>query len=340
MTTEHNASDVATPDVHDDASTEDYNQIDPGILDCFPPTRYPVDLFHLREETGTLSVIYRAGEEVGDRLRDSLRQLSEQGDLFFTRRQIEQYTSSVACNLNTALDDPNLTWDEKSGVFIAELKRRQDAIFAHPMGPELASLVAALNSLCSHLVEDSDRMAKVAHDVHCDLSPQRRRVNASLMALAVYLETHKGEIFAETLENVALGFFLYDIGMSKVSQLMLAKRRKLTPIELRTVQEHPAKSLKVLGRLKLIRPEITEPAIQHHERLNGSGYPNKLAGERIGHLGRIAAVADTYSAMVTDTPQRPGFAPIKAAAELMQTSAQYDPHICRTLIRFLQTVPS
>lgn len=321
-------------------STEDYNQIDPGVLDCFPPSRFPVDLYQFKEGAGMLTQIYQAGDEVTDSMRSGFRDLSEEGVLFFSRNQIDEYTASVACDLNMALDDPNLTWDEKAVVFIDELKRRQDDMFEHPMPQELEALTRTLESFCMHLVEDNRRMAKVVQLMHGDLSPGKRRVNASLMSLAVYLEAHKGGIMAEILESVALGFFLYDIGMTKVSHLMIGKRQKLTPSEQRTVQEHPKKSLEILIRLNLRRPEVLEPALQHHERLNGKGYPNKLSGDRIGQLGRIVAITDTYSAMITDTPQRKGFAPIEAAAELVKNDTAYDPVVCRTLIRFLQTVPS
>ncbi len=141
------------------------------------------------------------------------------------------------------------------------------------------------------------------HDVHCDLSEDRHNVNASLIALAVYMEMNKGSISMEILENAALGFFVYDIGMTKVSPMLLAKGQ-FTPRERRTLCEHPKQGLEILARLNLTRPEITEPVIQHHERLNGIGYPNKLSGDQIGQLGRIAAVSDSYCAMVTARPRK------------------------------------
>lgn len=324
----------------DGPNTEEYNQIDPNILDCFPRVSFPVDLFHWREDIRVLSPVYRAGREVDRRLRERVRGLSEQGLLFFSRNQIEAYTACVACNLDTALDDPNLTWEEKAGVFIGELARRQDEMFDHPMPQELDGLMRALSSFCVYVVEDSRRMGTVVHHLHCDLGPERRRVNGSLLALAVYMEMHQREITLEMLETVALGFFLYDIGMTRVSPMMISRIQQLTPAEQRTMREHPKMGLEILNRLNLTRSELTEPVMQHHERLNGSGYPNKLSGDSIGHLGRIAAVADSYCAMVTGKPLRQGLAPINAAAELVGKERHYDQMVCRTLVRFLQTVPS
>jgi HD-GYP domain-containing protein (c-di-GMP phosphodiesterase class II) len=338
MAIKENVLGVKEIDCSDGLNTEDYNQIDPGILDCFPRAEYPVNLFHWKENIRVLSPVYRTGREVDRHLRAKVRDLSEKGLLFFSRNQIQDYAACVACNLDTALDDPNLTWDEKAGVFIGELGRRQEAVFLNPMARELDDLQKAIESLSVYLVEDSTRMAKVVHDVHSNIFPQRRRINASLLALAVYLEMNKGEILLETLEIVALGFFLYDIGMSKVSPMMLSKTQQLTPPEKRTVREHPKVGLEILGKLNLTRLEITEPVIQHHERINGTGYPNKLKDDRIGQLGRIAGVADSYCAMITGSPHRKGIPPINAAAELVTNERQYDQVVCRTLVRFLQTV--
>lgn len=338
MAIKENVLGVKEIDCSNGLSTEDYNQIDPGILDCFPRAKYPVNLYHWKEKIRVLSPVYVAGRQVDRHLRAKVRELSEKGLLFFSRNQIDDYAACVACNLDAALEDPNLNWEEKSSVFISELGRRQEAVYKHPMGQELENLQNAIEALCAYLIEDNRRMATIVHDVHDDISIDCRRINASLIALAIYIEMHKGDIFLETLETVALGFFLYDIGMSRLSPMMLAKAQQLTPPEQRTMREHPKVGLEILNKLNLTRPEITEPAIQHHERINGTGYPNKLKDERIGQLGRIAAVADSYCAMITDTPHRKGIPPINAAAELVTKIKQYDQIVCRTLVRFLQTV--
>ena len=202
MAIKENVLGVKEIDCSDGINTEDYNQIDPGILDCFPRTKYPVDLFHWKEKIRVLSPVYHVGREINRHQRARIRDLSEKGLLFFSRNQIENYTTCVAGNLETALNDPNLTWDEKAGVFICELGRRQEQIFQHPMAQELEDLRKAIESLCVYLVEDSNRMAKMVHDVHANISLERRRINASILALAIYLQMHKGEIFLENLEIV------------------------------------------------------------------------------------------------------------------------------------------
>lgn len=338
MTIKENVLGVREIDCSEGISTEEYNQIDPHILACFPSRAYPVNLFHWKEEIRVLSPIYAVGNNVDRHLRARAQELSKDGLLFFSRKQIVEYTACVACNLDMAMEDPNLTWAEKSGLFIDELHRRQQEIFTHPLPPQVEDLQKALESLCAYLIEDHRRIAELVQDAHKDLSQDRRRINASIIALAIYIELNKGDIYMETLENIALGFMLYDIGMSRLSPMMLAKAQPLTPPERRTMREHPKLGVELLEKLNLVRSEISEPALQHHERLDGMGYPHKLSGAQIGDLGRIAGVADSYCAMITDCGYRPSKPPINAAAELVTNERKYDQRICRTLVRFLQTV--
>lgn len=325
----------------DEPNTEEYNQVDPCTLDCFPDHSYPVDLYRWRESAGTLSPIYRCGAEVHTRLRGILYALSEAGKLFFSRNQIRAYTECLSRNLDAALDDPNLTWNEKSHVLIESLGQRQQAMFQQPMPQELDNLDRIVETLCLYLIEDSTRMRRVVHHVHCMPLAARQRLNAALMALAIFLECEGEPVPLERMHPVGLGFFLFDIGMSRVSRMLSDKKSmQLVPSEQRRVQEHPLAGFEIAGRLNLVNPEIVEPIIQHHERLNGTGYPNRLRDRQIGKLGRIAGVADSYVAMITDRPHSPARPPLHAAAEIIKQDKVYDQSVARKLVRLLNAVPS
>ncbi len=325
-------------DCSDGIKTEDYNQIDPHVLDCFPRRKFPVNLFHWKQDIRVLSPIYIVGGEVNHGLRTTAQELSEQGLLYFSRDQITEYTECLACEIDVALQDPNLTWNEFAGLFIHEIDRRQKALFASPMPQQSESLQSAVESLCTQLLDDTDRISNLVKEVHIDLSINRRRINSSIIAIGIYLELNKGNIYLDSLVKVAMGFLLYDIGMSRLSPMMLAKPQQFTTSEKRLMREHPNTGLQLLEKLNLTLPEITQPMLQHHERLNGTGYPEKLKADAIGELGRIAGVADSYCAMITDNRRRTPKSPINAAADLVMNERKYDQAICRTLVKFLQTV--
>jgi HD-GYP domain-containing protein (c-di-GMP phosphodiesterase class II) len=86
---------------------------------------------------------------------------------------------------------------------------------------------------------------------------------------------------------------------------------------------------------------VAHVAFQHHERLDGSGYPRALQGEQILPLARIVAVADTYEAMISDRPFRRGRPPHLAMEELRTHSGHlFEPHVVRTFVQRMAVYPS
>jgi len=86
----------------------------------------------------------------------------------------------------------------------------------------------------------------------------------------------------------------------------------------------------MLTKLDLRFPEVEECVQDHHERINGSGYPQKKSGAGIGTLARLCAVVDSYCAMTVKRPYAAAMEPMKAAAALTQDPG-YDPELSRML---------
>jgi len=112
---------------------------------------------------------------------------------------------------------------------------------------------------------------------------------------------------------------LHDLGKLRVPNSILDKPGKLDGAEWAVMQEHPALTRAILGRVRQFH-ELAEIAGAHHEKLDGSGYPNHLRAEELPLEARILAIADIYGALTEDRPYRSGFAPEKAL-EIMQQDA-------------------
>jgi HD-GYP domain-containing protein (c-di-GMP phosphodiesterase class II) len=117
---------------------------------------------------------------------------------------------------------------------------------------------------------------------------------------------------------------LHDIGLLAVPDGVLKKQADFGVANFRTVQKHSEVSFELLQPLESLAEVL--PAIRyHHERLNGTGYPDGLAGEKIPLGARILAVADAYDAMTHDRPQRHALAPMPTMDELRRcTPSGYD----------------
>lgn len=118
------------------------------------------------------------------------------------------------------------------------------------------------------------------------------------------------------------GALLHDIGKMAVPAELLDKPGHLTPEEYREVQEHALAGERILKGFDLARfPEIRDIVRHHHERLDGSGYPDGLEGRQISLMARIAAVADVYDALTSVRAYRAALSHVEAMAILHQEVA-------------------
>ncbi len=105
-------------------------------------------------------------------------------------------------------------------------------------------------------------------------------------------------------ELAASAALLQDVAMLQVPNEILESAGPLTPPQRALVERHPAASAEIIAAMRGHDERIVAGALQHHERLDGSGYPNRLSGDAVGSLARLLAVADAFVAMQSARPHR------------------------------------
>jgi putative nucleotidyltransferase with HDIG domain len=120
----------------------------------------------------------------------------------------------------------------------------------------------------------------------------------------------------EQIEALYMAAMVHDLGKVAVPAEILTKPSRLTDLEMKMVQGHAESGYQILKDIPFPYP-IAEMVYQHHERLDGSGYPRGLAGDAICLEARILAIADTIEAMATHRPYRPGKGLSMAMSEVM-----------------------
>ncbi|MFH1228189.1 MAG: HD domain-containing phosphohydrolase [Planctomycetota bacterium] len=131
----------------------------------------------------------------------------------------------------------------------------------------------------------------------------------------------------DAIEVINCAGTLHDIGKINLSEVILSKGNKLTPQEWADIKMHPVLGSMMVEQLRLFRAE--EPLIRHHhERFDGTGYPNSLKGEQIPIGARIIAVADAYDEMTSVRPSQEAISPHAAMDIIKQNSGtQFDPKV-------------
>jgi putative nucleotidyltransferase with HDIG domain len=138
------------------------------------------------------------------------------------------------------------------------------------------------------------------------------------------------------LEEIHIAAILHDVGKIGVSELIISKPDRLSREEFAVMKDHPAHGLRILDPIGF-SSDITNAVYQHHERYDGKGYPQGLAGDQITLAARILNVADTIDAMVSERPYRGTISTQDVLLELeREAGRQFDPEVASSARRLIE----
>jgi putative nucleotidyltransferase with HDIG domain len=154
--------------------------------------------------------------------------------------------------------------------------------------------------------------------------------NVTLLACDLALKIGLAD---DRIQGIRVAGFLHDIGKIVVPVEILNKPGKLSQYEFNLIKTHSQAGHDILQKIDFPWP-VAEIVLQHHERLNGSGYPRGLTGSDILLEAKILAVADVMEAMAAHRPYRPGLGVDKALEEISRNRGiLYDPQVVEACVR-------
>jgi HD-GYP domain-containing protein (c-di-GMP phosphodiesterase class II) len=221
-------------------------------------------------------------------------------------------------------------------VGLVEVFRAEDRPFRHDDPQEVALL-------CTFAASSYLRI-KLAAKLEAHYTTTMEALVSALEARDPYTEAHAGRIRdmsmamsralavpLESKRSVRLGAILHDVGKIGVRDSILLKPGPLTEHEWDVMRMHPEIGERMLSGIDFLDPAL--PVIRHHhERWDGRGYPDRLAGEDIPLGARIVAVCDAFDAMTSDRPYRPAMSVEDASEEVLRCAGkQFDP-TCASLL--------
>ena len=142
----------------------------------------------------------------------------------------------------------------------------------------------------------------------------------------------------ERKKTLVTAAYMHDIGKINISKKILLKLEKLTDEEFNEIKSHPNTGADIIQSI----PELEEESIivrQHHEKYDGTGYPQQIQGENICYLARILTLVDSYDAMTSQRPYKPSLTEDQAQNEILRCkSIQFDPELADKFVEFLRTM--
>ena len=199
------------------------------------------------------------------------------------------------------IDKRGMLWD--SCMFNSSLDDLQSAVLSLDPNSSVALARGDIDLVCSGFADVID--AK---------SPYLYRHSIATTEAAL-LMSHALGLGPDRVDIVKRAALLHDLGMLAIPNMILDKAGPLSAQEQIAVHQHPLLTRQILSRVRAFQ-EVARVASNHHERLDGSGYPFRIAGEEIALESRIIAVADIFTALVGSRPYRHSLSPVEIKERL------------------------
>lgn len=195
----------------------------------------------------------------------------------------------------------------------------------------------AVTTLVDSLVRNRDAVAALVRIRDTDEYTYHHSLATSVWA--VLLGRHMG-LDEESLKELGIGGALLDLGKTRIDRELLTKPKSLNDDEWKVMREHVDYGLELIAMADDVSEKIIEMVATHHERFDGTGYPKHLTGPAIPVFGRIAAVADSYDAMISKRPWAPAMSSYAAMRELQNlTQTRFQPEIVEQFMQAIGSFP-
>lgn len=143
----------------------------------------------------------------------------------------------------------------------------------------------------------------------------------------------------EQVREAGMAGLLHDMGKAVMPEAVLNKPGKLTDAEFAIMRSHPAEGHKLLLDWEGVPDAVLDVCLHHHEKMDGSGYPERLAGESISRLARIGAICDVYDAITSNRPYKAGWDPAESLSRMASWKGHFDPPLFKLFVRMLGIYP-
>ncbi|MDK2956338.1 MAG: hypothetical protein PWQ57_1834 [Desulfovibrionales bacterium] len=317
-----------------DGSVEEFLQISPNILATFP-ARTPVSLYEEDPELNRTVKIFNAETLLSRAKKQRVTELCDAGNLFLARNEYTVFARHLSRNLGALLTEHDLDESDAAGVFFMGVRDKYQEFLENPARTGYEALEQDMAVFCEYLWADPARWMHFFHALSRENGLADHGASSLFVGMAVYLQMTKTPPAQLVLNKIAMGLLIHDLGMSQMPKPVLEKDTPLVYREKAKIKDHVEVGLKMMHRLRVEDEAIIACMRDHHERLDGSGYPKGIRGDALSDLAKVCAVGDSFCAMVARRYYQEAQNPLQAALILLESPEKYDIGCCQHLLSFL-----
>ena len=257
-------------------------------------------------------VLYHDGSGTGA-VKPDFKRMHEQGvtHLYICTQELNRCERELEDKLTDVLSDPSTPPSDKAAIVQSVGVSVARDLTSAPSGRlELDRATTVVDGVIACVLTDP---MVAAHML--DMAGHERSTASHMFVVATLAVILGAEVFGEdeeTLRELGLAGMLHDMGKLAISQDVLNKPTPLTPAEWQIIQQHPIESVRMIGDDPHATPEVRQIILQHHERVDGRGYPVGLTDEDMPPTSKILSIVDTFHAMIGRRSYRAALTPAEA----------------------------
>ena len=176
-------------------------------------------------------------------------------------------------------------------------------LLENPTAANIQDVKKTTSSLVDLILRDDETTSFLVNITDHDYYTYTHSLNVGVLSIVLAKNVFRHSN-SHDLHALGAGFFLHDLGKVNIDLGIINKPGKLTDDEMKEMRSHPSRGFSLLQEAKQMTKELKMIVLQHHEKLNGGGYPNGLKGEDIHVYGRICAIADIFDALTSKRPYK------------------------------------
>lgn len=242
---------------------------------------------------------------------------------------IDGVTSDVWVE-DVILDETRQKAKESVRRFYENIKHDPHNITGH------SELKEVMDEIIEQLLSQKNLIVNLSDIKNADSYTFAHSVNVAVLTIIVAISMGYSK---KELKKIGLGAFLHDLGKIKIPSTILNKQGALLPQEFEEVKKHPVYGYDLLKLRDFMDSSSAVIVYQHHERVNGDGYPNGLKEREINYASKICSVVDVYDALVSDRPYRSALPPHKALEILETGGEEFDLEILQKFFQHVAAYP-
>lgn len=162
--------------------------------------------------------------------------------------------------------------------------------------------------------------------------------SVAVCALMVAL-ARRMRLSEDKVREAGVAGLMHDVGKMMIAPDILNKPGRLTAEEFQAMKYHPEAGLKILQESHQVNATVLDVCLHHHEKVDGSGYPDGLVGEQISLFARMGAICDVYDAVTSERPYKKGWGAARSIREMANWKGHFDEQIFQTFVKTLGIYP-